>query len=267
MNSLKPLLALASSAAILLSATAASGATLYTATRLPGHISSMAYVSAFGSMSYLRQSFDLNDQGQAFYQIGMLSAEPRLTYMWDPEAGGTLLGTSSTSFNLRPGVPQSIEMYHELLQISEPILSRSMSVPSFLPVDYYSWNNQRQIVGQVAWTATLWENGQVYDLNELAGFNQTITHSLYGTTDYRLRAATAINAQGQILAIASGAMYPSVPGDIYLLTPKGPEPKIEEIATTTPIPDHGINPLFWLLGLVVGSWCKRGHKESTLGGN
>lgn len=329
MNVLKPLLALVSGAAILFSAAAASGATLYSATRLPGYIPNMAHVGASGYL-YLQSGFTLTDQSQAFYEIYTPSTSSglgRWAYAWDADQGSMVLDPTRTplsfvlsAFYSQPppahltfpstqiiGVHPSgsvlfsqnnsdatfvFDINTQEYWVMEPSGNRQLGMnlhngstatfnlaeyqspgidPRVLPMPVSDWLtdthyyglNSTQRVGRMGWTATLWEDGQAYDLNEFAGFSGTISHPLYGTTDYRLRAATAINAQGQILAIASGSIATGIPGDIYLLTPKGPEPKIEEVATTTPIPDHGLNPLFWLMGIAVGSWLKwRGRQPA-----
>lgn len=332
MNSLKPLLALVSSAAVLFSATAASGATLYSATRLPGYIPNMAHVGASGYL-YLQSGFTLTDQSQAFYEVYTPSTSSglgRWAYAWDADQGSNVLDPTRTPLNfVLPAFYSQPPATHLTLPstriigvhpngsvlftqnnsratflfdintqeywVMEPSGHGQLAMnlhdgsrasfnlaeyqspgvdPRLFPMSMYDqWStnthyyglNSTQMVGRMGWTATLWEDGQAYDLNTLAGFSGTTFHPLFGTTDYRLRAATAINAHGQILAIASGGMHTGTSGDIYLLTPKGPEPKIEEITTTTPIPDHGINPLFWLVGIVVGSWLKWRGKLSVSG--
>ncbi len=113
----------------------------------------------------------------------------------------------------------------------------------------YDRNLQNQTVGRIGWTAMLWDDGQSYDLNQLTGFTSSTTHPLYGSVNYRLRAAMAINDQGQILAIASNGLLTGMSGDIYLLTPKDPETQDPE--PTTPIPEASPSLFLWLFGLAL----------------
>ncbi|WP_072619207.1 hypothetical protein [Spirulina major] len=314
------LIPLWSVALVCLNTTAAAAVSLYTATRLPGYSSSMSYVAAFGQ-DYLATGFDLNNHGQATYQIMTYAVQGsslgRQSYAWDAEQGGIYLGQYGmnpqgdtrvlgiseagwTVFSQSMGLTRTTYAFNvntgERLglgvanvyginndnQVLMPLpgsssfglfdLDTRQGQPYFGPTDaaslatwpdspfsldtrqfwsetaahLYDRNTQSQTVGRIGWTAMLWENGQAYDLNALAGFTQTINHPLFGAVDYRLRAATAINDQGQILAIASSGLTTGMSGDIYLLTPKAPDPE-----PSTPIPETSPSLLLWLCGLAL----------------
>ncbi len=115
-----------------------------------------------------------------------------------------------------------------------------------LPISYGT-NTLDQAVGRIGRTATFWDDGQAYDLNVLSNFNYVAGAGTL-SFPYRLVAATAINDQGQILAVAAPEVA-ALPGLVYLLKPVVEEPQ----EGSSSISEPGFSVLAWVLGLALGA--------------
>jgi len=176
-----------------------------------------------------QESFGLgvNDRGQV---VGYAQTSPGNpfyhAYVWDAATGMTALDAFGCSYSAANAINASGEAVGYALfgvnrrailwQNGQPLLLDDLMAES----DAFDINDRNPIVGRNADGGFLWEEGRLYDLDDLIGAD----------AGWNLESATAINDRGQIVSF--GSQDADGPLHALLLTPAAAVPESGAFALT-----------------------------------